>query len=210
MGIAPSANIGDRATMFEAIHGSAPDIAGQGLANPSGMLLASLEMLRHLGHYEHAATIQNAWLATLEQGKRTGDLAEGKTALSTNEFAEAVIDNLGATPTQIAPASAAGSAVSIPPLDGQHRQAVTKELVGVDIFLDAIGAPDDIAKALQAAAGAEIPCKCSPTAGSRSGPMATRAPPAPTTGAAASNWKVKKQSQPKRWWNSWQESSTRD
>ncbi|MFO0175435.1 MAG: NADP-dependent isocitrate dehydrogenase, partial [Planctomycetota bacterium] len=64
IGLAPSANIGAKAAMFEAIHGSAPDIAGKDIANPSGLLLSAVQMLVHLGHTDVAARIQNAWLRT--------------------------------------------------------------------------------------------------------------------------------------------------
>ena len=67
------------------------------------MLLASVEMLRHLGYNEHAAVIQNAWLTTLEQGKRTADLVDDTVPLSTSEFTHAVIDNLGQAPQRLSP-----------------------------------------------------------------------------------------------------------
>src|SRR6266478_5861464 len=74
VGLAGSANIGDKGSMFEAIHGSAPRRAGQNLANPSGLLLASVLMCVHLGETSVAARIQNAWLATLEEGIHTYDI----------------------------------------------------------------------------------------------------------------------------------------
>ncbi|RME96249.1 MAG: NADP-dependent isocitrate dehydrogenase, partial [Bacteroidetes bacterium] len=74
VGLGGSANIGENFAMFEAIHGSAPDIAGQGIANPSGLLAAACQMLVHIGQPQVAATIQNAWLRTLEDGIHTADL----------------------------------------------------------------------------------------------------------------------------------------
>ncbi len=68
VGLGGSANIGDGFAMFEAIHGSAPDIAGKNIANPSGLLLGALQMLVHIGQKEIAERIQNAWLKTLEDG----------------------------------------------------------------------------------------------------------------------------------------------
>ena len=76
VGLAPSSNIGRDAAMFEAIHGSAPDLAGKDLANPSGMLLAAIQMLVHLGHGESAALIHHAWLQTIEEKVRTIDIAD--------------------------------------------------------------------------------------------------------------------------------------
>ena len=74
VGLGGSANIGEHVAMFEAIHGSAPDIAGRGLANPSGLLLAAVMMLVHIRQSEVAERVHNAWLRTLEDGVRTADL----------------------------------------------------------------------------------------------------------------------------------------
>src|SRR6478672_7770519 len=99
LGFAPSANIGDHISIFEAVHGTAPDIAGKGIANPTALLLSGLSLLRHLGLTENAATIENALLYTLEQGVRTGDFGDrSKPALNTTQFAEAVMANFGKKP----------------------------------------------------------------------------------------------------------------
>src|SRR5437667_5354291 len=71
VGIAGSANIGDRGAMFEAIHGSAPRRAGQNMANPSGLLLAGVAMLVYLRENAIAERIHNAWLRTIEEGIHT-------------------------------------------------------------------------------------------------------------------------------------------
>ena len=99
LGFAPSANIGDNISIFEAVHGTAPDIAGKNIANPTALLLSGIMMLQHLGLTEEAAKIQNALLYTLEQGVHTGDFGN-KTipAVNTTEFADAIIANLGKTP----------------------------------------------------------------------------------------------------------------
>lgn len=91
LGIAPGANIGKNAAIFEAVHGSAPDIAGKGVANPTALLLASALMLDHVDHKDTAERIRTALVKTLDAGTRTGDL--GGTA-STRDFAEAIIANL--------------------------------------------------------------------------------------------------------------------
>ncbi|WPG97423.1 isocitrate dehydrogenase subunit 2 mitochondrial precursor [Acrodontium crateriforme] len=92
LGLTPSGNIGDECSIFEAVHGSAPDIAGQGLANPTALLLSSIMMLQHMGLFEHADRIQAAIFKTLAEGKTiTGDLG-GKA--KTHEYAAAVIKNL--------------------------------------------------------------------------------------------------------------------
>jgi isocitrate dehydrogenase (NAD+) len=93
MGLAPAGNIGAEAAMFEAVHGSAPDIAGKGLANPAALLLAACLMLDHLDEGDAARRIRDALQATLaDPGHRTRDL--GGTA-STREFTDALLGNLG-------------------------------------------------------------------------------------------------------------------
>lgn len=93
LGAAPGANIGARAAIFEAVHGSAPDIAGQGVANPTALLLAAALMLDHVGELEKAARLRAAIEATLNQdGMRTRDL--GGTA-TTKQYTEALVRRLG-------------------------------------------------------------------------------------------------------------------
>src|SRR5687767_15798298 len=101
VGLAGSANIGEKCAMFEAIHGSAPRRAGQNLANPSGLLLGSVLMLVHIGQTDVAERVHNAWLRTLEDGIHTYDVfKEGvsREKVGTKEFAEAVVERLGQTP----------------------------------------------------------------------------------------------------------------
>ena len=69
LGLTPSANIGDECSIFEAVHGSAPDIAGKALANPTALLLSSVMMLQHMGLTDHADRIQGAIFKTLAEGK---------------------------------------------------------------------------------------------------------------------------------------------
>ncbi|HYY57272.1 MAG TPA: isocitrate dehydrogenase (NAD(+)) [Pyrinomonadaceae bacterium] len=89
LGLVPGANIGELGAVFEAVHGSAPDIAGQGIANPTALLQSGILMLRHLGERDAAEKIESALLKVFEEGKvRTRDIGgESKTA----EFAEAII-----------------------------------------------------------------------------------------------------------------------
>mgnify|MGYP001060200744 CR=1 FL=1 len=104
VGLAGSANIGEHAAMFEAIHGSAPRRAGQNLANPSGLLLAAVLMLVHIGKIEEASVIHNAWLKTLEDGIHTYDIFKpqiSKEKVGTQQFAQAVIERLGKKPTTL-------------------------------------------------------------------------------------------------------------
>jgi len=136
VGIAGSANIGSDVAMFEAIHGSAPDIAGKDVANPSGMLVAATQMLVHMGEAECAETIKNAWLRTIEDGIHTADIHRPKLSnerVGTQGFADAVVARLGEEPRQLRPVKykTTGITVDVAPVEPR-----TKELVGVDAFLD--------------------------------------------------------------------------
>ena len=92
LGLTPSGNMGDQVSIFEAVHGSAPDIAGQKKANPTALLLSSIMMLRHMGLTEQAVAIEKATFATLAEGKAlTGDLG-GKA--STDQYADSIISKL--------------------------------------------------------------------------------------------------------------------
>ncbi len=92
LGTAPGANIGERAAIFEAVHGSAPDIAVRGIANPLALMLAAALRLEHVGHIDLAAWLRAAIDAALKvDGVRTGDL--GSTA-TTVQFADAVVARL--------------------------------------------------------------------------------------------------------------------
>lgn len=153
VGLCGSANIGKTTAMFEAIHGSAPDIAGQNIANPSGLLHAAIQMLNHIGQSESATTIHNAWLKTLEDGVHTADIYDPQLSqekVGTQAFAEAVIARLGQQPEKLKAAHYQGSDLGSVIADYQ-RPHVKKELVGVDVFLDwAHSDPNAIGKQLEA------------------------------------------------------------
>lgn len=138
VGLAGSSNIGDRVAMFEAIHGSAPDIAGKGVANPSGLLHGAILMLDHIGQPEPAGLLHNAWLRTIEDGVVTADvrpLEPRGGPVGTQAFTKAVIERLGQEPTRLKKAVHAGSK----PLEACALRSYArpaKGLVGVDVFLD--------------------------------------------------------------------------
>ncbi|MFN3198997.1 MAG: NADP-dependent isocitrate dehydrogenase [Bradymonadia bacterium] len=138
VGLGGSANIGAEAAMFEAVHGSAPDIAGQNIANPSGLLHGAILMLQHLGLSDVAEKVHNAWLKTIEDGIHTGDIVSEQTKqkVGTSGFAQAVIARLGEKPQQLEPAKAETGALSqcVVPLKPRPRRE--KVMVGVDVFLD--------------------------------------------------------------------------
>lgn len=92
LGLAPAANIGETCALFEAVHGSAPDIAGQNKANPTALLLSSVMLLLYLGLHREARRIKNAILNVLQEGKiRTADISG---TASTTEFQKAIISHL--------------------------------------------------------------------------------------------------------------------
>lgn len=137
VGLAGSANIGEECAMFEAIHGSAPDLAGKNIANPSGLLHAAIMMLNHLGENEVAAKIHNAWLKTIEDGIHTFDIYQSgvsKENVGTKEFALAVIQRLGRTPILLETV-VAGKQKPLQLPRYQRKSQSQKELVGVDVFV---------------------------------------------------------------------------
>lgn len=138
VGIAGSANVGETFAMFEAIHGSAPDIAGKGVANPSGLLLGAVQMLVHIGDHQAAEKVHNAWLKTIEDGIHTADIYTQKHSsqkVNTREFTDAVITRLGQRPEKLkavtySAESKKGIQVKVTP-----TVRAKKDLVGVDVFL---------------------------------------------------------------------------
>lgn len=151
VGMCGSANIGKNVAMFEAIHGSAPDIAGKGIANPSGLINAAVSMLAYIGQHEIADKIKNAWLTTLEQGYHTGDIYQNhisKKKVNTQEFADKVIENLGQVPEHLN-RSIFGKGNGNIQIPDYVRQTQEKQLTGVDAFIDWKGNdPNQIGDAL--------------------------------------------------------------
>jgi isocitrate dehydrogenase len=132
VGLAGSANIGSEVAMFEAVHGSAPDIAGKGIANPSGLLVAATQMLVHLGQADIAEAIKNAWLCTIEDGIHTADIYQpgvSKINAGIHEFTNAVIERLGKHPHDL---QSVHYLQVMPKLSTRGE----KQLVGIDVFVD--------------------------------------------------------------------------
>ncbi|HRI19963.1 MAG TPA: isocitrate/isopropylmalate family dehydrogenase [Panacibacter sp.] len=163
LGFAPSANIGDHICIFEAVHGTAPDIAGKNIANPTALLLSGIAMLRHLGMMGKAAMVENALLFTLEEGKHTGDFGDKSIpALNTTEYSEAIIANFNRQPEQGAkpllpdmPATQTifklGKNVMMESMDqGQEK------IVGVDFFIESNEQPIAIANKCMRHAGVKF------------------------------------------------------
>jgi isocitrate dehydrogenase len=163
LGFAPSANIGDHISIFEAVHGTAPDIAGKNIANPTALLLSGLAMLRHVGLTENAALIENALLYTLESGVHTGDFGDKtKPWVNTTQFADIIISNFGKKPE-------VGAKEIIPNMPGtptplkleMNPMMVSKEgedeiIVGVDLFIESDQQPLEIAEKCKRHAGVKF------------------------------------------------------
>jgi isocitrate dehydrogenase len=153
LGFAPSANIGDHICIFEAVHGTAPDIMGKNIANPTALLLSGLTMLRHLGLMEHAATIENALLYTLESGVHTGDFGDKSIAsVNTTQFAEAIIGNFGKLPAQGAKPTWPNKEITPtqffltknPMLESEEMSQ--EQIVGIDLFVESNEQPMIVAE----------------------------------------------------------------
>lgn len=153
VGMCGSANIGSKVSMFEAIHGSAPDIAGSGIANPSGLINAAINMLAHIGKSSIGDKIKNAWLTTLEQGYHTADIyQEGKSfkKVGTQEFTDKIIENLGSIPNNLKASDLSNGTGEIV-IPEYKRKRQIKRLHGVDVFVDWAGSnPEVIGQKLDA------------------------------------------------------------
>lgn len=152
LGFAPSANIGDHICIFEAVHGTAPDIAGKNIANPTALLLSGIAMLHHVGLTENAAVIENALLYTLESGVHTGDFGDKSIpSVNTTQFADAIIGNLGKKPKGMPREVIANMPGTPTPLKlERNSMMVSKEkapehIVGVDLFIESDEQPEVIA-----------------------------------------------------------------
>jgi len=140
VGMAGSANIGHDYAMFEAVHGSAPDIEGKNIANPSGLLNAATMMLVHMGLADYANLIENAWKKTIEDGIHTADIYNDQSVakVSTSDFAKEVVSRLKMEPEKITKAIYINSSSNInQQLDKVNiDSSAVKTLIGVDIFFD--------------------------------------------------------------------------
>jgi isocitrate dehydrogenase len=152
LGFAPSANIGDHICIFEAVHGTAPDIAGKYLANPTALLLSGIGMLRHLGLLESAANIENALLYTLEQGVHTGDFGDKAfPSVNTTVFADTIISNLGKQPSRNPkPLQIDQPTYCTVMMPAENPMLVSdawkdEKIVGVDMFIESDEQPEYIA-----------------------------------------------------------------
>ena len=152
LGFAPGANLGRQVAIFEAVHGSAPDIAGKDIANPTAVLLSSVMMLRHLGDFSTARTVEQAVVATLEQGTLTRDAAPPG-AVGTSAFADAVIRNLGVDSRSYASRNHQPIRRPLVSPAPDLVRATRRRVVGVDLFIESALGTDVLGPALAALAG---------------------------------------------------------
>lgn len=160
LGFAPSANIGDHICIFEAVHGTAPDIAGKNIANPTALLLSGISMLHHVGLTQNAAIIENALLYTLENGVHTGDFGDKKIpSVNTTQFADAIISNFGKQPKTNAkevipnkPGTPAPFKLEKNPMM-ISKEGVNEKIVGVDMFIESDEQPLQVAQECEQHAG---------------------------------------------------------
>jgi isocitrate dehydrogenase len=163
LGFAPSANIGSEVAIFEAVHGSAPKYAGKNVINPTAVIGSAVMMLRHLGEMAAAARVENALLATLEDGLvRTGDVVgydSGK-ACTTTDFTRAVIGNLGRLPRTVTARTHTPLRVPAVSADPVSVSPKARRVVGADVFVETGHLPPVLGPALEGlAAGSPLKLK---------------------------------------------------
>ena len=160
LGFAPSANLGDGASIFEAVHGSAPQIAGKDMANPTALLHSSVLMLRHLGEMKAADAVENALLVTLEEGKvLTADMAGGgREPSGTKAFTAEVVKNLGSAPKSYPKREYQKVKMPVVSHDAVLVKAKESRPMGVDIFVATAIDPTVLGKSVEAVVG-ELPVR---------------------------------------------------
>jgi isocitrate dehydrogenase len=156
LGFAPSANIGNDVSIFEAVHGSAPDIAGKNKANPTALILSAAMMLRHIGEGKSANDVEQAVLVTLESGVRTSDMIGVQNPTSTTEFTKAVISNLGRR-SKVSP-TRDYKPVDLPPaqLGVNVVPAKSRRVTGVDVYVESELEPKSLATSLEKLAKSSV------------------------------------------------------
>ncbi|MCX7700975.1 MAG: isocitrate/isopropylmalate family dehydrogenase, partial [Gemmataceae bacterium] len=150
LGFAPSANLGTEVAIFEAVHGSAPKYAGKNVINPTAVVLSAVMMLRPLGKLDVAALIENAILATLEDGKvMTGDVVGYDRGASTTAYTDAVIANLGRKPSR--GEARAYQALKMPGEPSAPKTPASRRVVGADVFIESADGPEAVGPRLERA-----------------------------------------------------------
>jgi len=149
LGFAPSANIGNDVSIFEAVHGSAPDIAGKNKANPTALVLSGAMMLRHVGEGKAANDVEQAVLVALESGIRTSDMIGVQNPASTTEFTQAVISSLGKR-SKVSPPRDYKKVQLPPAIPGVNVvSATSRRLIGLDVYIESDLDPAKLAATLE-------------------------------------------------------------
>jgi isocitrate dehydrogenase len=149
LGFAPSANIGNDVSIFEAVHGSAPDIAGKNKANPTALILSAAMMLRHVGEGKAANDVEQAVLVTLEGGMRTSDMIGVDKPATTTEFTESVISNLGKRSKVSPPKDYTKVELPSAQLGVNLVPAQSRRLAGLDVYIESALEPQALASDLE-------------------------------------------------------------
>ena len=148
LGFAPSANIGNDVSIFEAVHGSAPDIAGKNKANPTALVLSAAMMLRHIGEGKAANDVEQAVLVALESGIRTSDMIGVQNPATTTEFTQAVISSLGKR-SKVSPPRDYKKVQLPPATPGVNVVSATgRRLIGLDVYIESDLDPAKLAAGL--------------------------------------------------------------
>jgi isocitrate dehydrogenase len=136
LGFAPSANIGNEVAIFEAVHGSAPKYAGKNVINPTAVILSAVLMLRYLGLFEEAASIEHAVFVTLEDGVLTGDVAGYDRGTPTTAYTDAIIANLGRKTKTWTIRDVKPLQLPVLSSDADYVKAKRRAVVGLDVFVE--------------------------------------------------------------------------
>lgn len=157
LGFAPSANIGDHVCIFEAVHGTAPDIAGMGIANPTALLLSATMLLRHVGLADHASLVEEGLSRVLAAGVHTRDFGFGAASVGTHQFVDRVCDAIrearGRLTSPLRSMSGARQAAPTEQLLPRPRMLTSprtahQRLAGVDVFVESELDPAALAESL--------------------------------------------------------------
>lgn len=146
LGVAPAANIGDDIAIFEAVHGSAPDIAGKNIVNPTALLFSAVLMLRHLKEFEAAHLIEQSLLYTLGVQKAFLKDLDKTSSLTTTAFKDLIVNNLGKV-TDFWP-SRPYKTIQLPKLK-DSCETVDKQTVGLDVFFQSSLDSDHLGKSME-------------------------------------------------------------
>jgi isocitrate dehydrogenase len=146
LGFAPSANLGNQVAIFEAVHGSAPKYEGKGVANPTAVALSAVMMLRHIGQFDSATTMEQAILRTLEDGIHTQDVKVGE-SVGTSEYTAAVIERMGKTSSV---PSRTHRRLELPHIGREDTRSEpgSRKKIGVDVFIDTTESPEQLGEKL--------------------------------------------------------------